>query len=303
MGRRKLIAWMVGGAAAMAVAAVAVVPAVTRDELSEDQALPAPQNGTVTGVITPGDEVASISLISRQTGASAEPSTFEQASGEFSFVGLPGDATYDVVITTASGRSLEGIDLSFVDARLLRLADVRREQLGVPAEEPQRFTQADADAIMRYVQDLQGFMELRRPLYIAGHGRRATLLVETMRTREFHESDGNIVWRIELWYFEHHGGRWARLDNQSRLLRRVKASSGKWSEIQVEYWPALSVLIAADGTCEPVSFDIPAAVDPSRGRPADTPAELETEAHILGASEVTDEEAPMELGQPSGQGG
>jgi len=304
MGRSKVIAWVVGGAAAMAAAAVvvSVVAAVTQNELREDQPLPAPQNGTVTGVITPAEQVASLSLISRQTGASAEVSAFDQASGEFSFVDLSGDATYDVVITTADGRSIEGIDLSFVDARLLRLADLRREQLGVPAEEPQEFTQADADAILRYVQELQDFMDLRRPLYVAGHGQRATLLVETMRTREFHESDGNIVWRIELWYFGRHGGGWARVDNQNRLLRRVKASPAKWNEIQVEYWPELSVFIAADGTSEPITFDIPAEVDPSRGRPADTPPELETEVHILGASEVTGEEAPMELGQPSGPG-
>jgi len=300
MGRSKLIAWIVAGAGAMAATAVvvAVVAAVTQDELGEDQPLPAPQNGTVTGVITPGNQVACLSLISRQTGASAEPSVFDQASGEFSFVELPGDATYDVVITTADGRSIEGIDLSFVDARLLRLAELRREQLGVPAEQPHRFTRADADAILRYVRELEGFMDLRRPLYIAGHGRRATLLVETMRTQEFHESDGNIVWRMELWYFEHHSGGWARVDNQSRLLRRVKASPAKWNEIQVEYWPELSVFIAGDGTSEPVAFEIPAEVDPSRGRPADTPPELDTEAHILGVSEVTHEQAPMELDRP-----
>ena len=300
MGHSKLIAWMVAGAATVAAAAVvvAVVAAVTQDELSEDHPLPAPQTGTVTGVMTPGDQVASLSLISRQTGASAEPSAFDQASGEFTFTDLPGDATYDVVITTADGRSIEGIDLAFVDARLLRLAELRREQLGVPAEEPHRFTQADADAILRYVRELQGFMDLRRPLYVAGHGRRATLLVETMRTREFHESDGNIVWRMELWYFEHHSGGWARVDNQSRLLRRVKASPAKWRKIQVEYWPELSVFIDAEGNSAAVTFEIPAGVDPSRGRPADTPPELDTEAHILGLSEVTDEQAPMELDQP-----
>ncbi len=157
------------------------------------------------------------------------------------------------------------------------------------------------EAIIRYVQELKDFMDVRRPLYVAGHGRRATLLVETMRTREFHQSDGNIVWRMELWYFEYRYGGWARVDNQNRLLRRLRVEADEWGQIAVEYWPSLSVFIDADGTSQAVTFEIPAETDPSRGRPAGSEPQLDTVPHVLGITEVTDDNsgtAPLELDQP-----
>lgn len=274
------------------------VAGVTRGQPTPDEPLPAPQAGAITGAVTPADQVQSLTLVSRETGVTAEPATFDALTGEFSFARLPGDAAYDLVIATTDGRSIEGIDLSFVDWRLLRLAADRREQLAVTAEEACSFTEGDAEQILRYVRQLDDFMELRRPLYVAGHGRRATVLIELMRMREFHDSGGDIIWRVELWYFENRSGGWSRVDNQSRLLRRVQAGPDEWGQIAVEYWPALSVLINADGTSQAVAFEIPAEIDPSRGRPAGGEPQLDTAPHILGITEVTDDAAPLELDEP-----
>ncbi len=287
----KRIAWLaVGGLAAAAIAAITLQPA-------PDEALTAPQTGTISGVITPAGQVASLTLVSRQTGVTAESAEFDATTGQFSFADLPGDAAYDIVIATADGKSVEGIDLAFTDARLLRLAARRRELLGVPAEEDRAFVQRDVDAILRYIKELEDFMDLKRPLYIAGHGRRATVLIEAMRARDYHQSDGNVVWRMELWYFEYRGG-WLRVGDASKLLRRVRAPAAKWGEIEVEYWPSLSVFVNADGTSDPVSFQLAVATDPSRGRPAGSEPLLETEPHVLGVTEVTDDDAPLDLNAP-----
>ncbi len=290
MSGRRYISLLIVAAAAMAVA----VATVTRAQPTPDEPLPAPQAGNITGAITPADQVESLTLVSRKTGVTAEPTAFDATTGEFSFAELPGEAAYDLVIATTDGRSIEGIDLSFVDWRLLRLAADRREQLGVTAEEVHSFTEGDAEEILRYVRQLDDFMELLRPLYVAGHGRRATVLIELMRTREFHDSGGDIIWRVELWYFENRSGGWSRVANQNRLLRRSRVRADAWGQIAVEYWPALSVLINADGTSEPVAFEIPAEIDPSRGRPAGSEMQLDTAPHILGITEVTDDaDAPL----------
>ena len=142
-----------------------------------------PTPGDITGRITPTSDVALLEAVSRATNRSYMPERFDRKTGRFAFRNLPGDADYDTCIRTADGRNLEGIDLEFVDARLLRIAQVRRKQLGVPDEPSHAFSPHDVRELSRYVTDLKDFMERRRILYIRGHGRRATMLVELMRAQ------------------------------------------------------------------------------------------------------------------------
>ena len=238
-------------------------------ELKEDAPLvEPPKSGVITGQIQPAQQVKEISLVSRADG-SKSPVSFDQASGQFRSGPMSGDAIYDICIITAAGRRVEGIDLSFADARLLHLASERRRLLGLPQDQPRQFTQADAQAITDFVRAQDDFMDLRRAIYIKGHGQRATVLVELMRTRDFHAGKGQVIWRTELWYFQNNAGGWDHLPNQDRVLERRRLSMDDWRRIDIEYLPELSIYIDPQGQSQPVRFTLeqPHA---ARGRVAGT---------------------------------
>jgi hypothetical protein len=264
-------------AAGLAVGAAAV-------ELAEDSPpVPAPRAGDVTGAIEPAAQIATLKAVSRATGKTYLPDSLNKNTGRFVFKGLPGQAAYDICLTTADGRTFEGIDLGFVDERMLELAAERRRQLSLPQEREPAFGQRDVEELVKFVADLKDFMEIRRVLYLRGQGRRATMLVELMRAREFFAQKGSeLIWRVELWYFENRFGGWERLANQERVLRRERVPQAAWTKIAIEWRPQLTARVRSDGTSEPVRFEIPAAPDPSRGRPANTDIELKTVPHVLG---------------------
>ncbi|MGA2266037.1 MAG: hypothetical protein ABSH10_06350 [Phycisphaerae bacterium] len=242
-----------------------------------------PKAGAISGRLAPAETIKDLRAVSRVTGKEFLPARFDKTTGRFTFEGLPGDARYDLVVGLADGRQIEGIDLDFVEQRLLNLAEQRRKDLGLPPEPPHAFSTADAEEILKFVADLQDFMDIRRVLYVAGRGPRATVLVELMRAREFHASKrGEVIWRVELWYFQYYSGGWQCLANQERVLRRERLPADQWQKIDVEYYPELSVYISPEGASSPVEFTIPPKIDPSRGRPADSDVELKTAPHILG---------------------
>ena len=253
-------------------------------ELQEDPPLAQqPRKGGITGAVTPAAKVASLDAVSRVTGKAYPADSFDRTSGKFAFKNLPGDATYDLRIGTTGGRTLEGIDLDFVDHRMLRLSDLRRKQLGLPAEAQREFTKDDVAAMLDYVRELKDFCDTRRVLYVRGHGKRATALVEMIRARDYYDRKGNeIVWRIELWYFEYRYGGWERVANQERVLHRKRIPHSQWSAISLEYYDALSAHIEPNGHCKPVEFCIPDKPDVSRGRVPNRPPKIDTEPHVLG---------------------
>lgn len=260
-----------------------------------------PEPSRITGTIQPAEMVESLSAVSRATGQRTAAESFDRSTGNFSFAKLPGDAKYDLCVRLKDGRRIEGIDLEFVDARLLRMAETRREQLRLPAEEIFPITSKEVDALISYVRDLDDFCDLRRALYLQGNSRRAAMLVELMRTRDFHESaDNEFIWRIELWYFERHSGGWVRVPHANRVLEREQLPREQWQEISIEYDPAWSVYIDAQGKSEPIHLMIPEKSDPSRGRVAGTPPTLKTPPHIIGGAVETATRPTVELPQ-SGQ--
>jgi len=272
--RRPVVAIFVSVLAAACVGGVA---------LTEDPppARP-PRAGNVTGTVTPASKVARIRLVSRVTGKTYAPKSFDRKTGRFVFEDLPGDAQYDVSLRTTDGRNIEGIDLEFVDHRMVRLAAARRKQLALPPEPAHEFSMDDVKELETFIRDMRDFMELRRILYLQGWGKRAVMLLELMRTREHYDGQGRYVWRVELWYFEHHYGGWEKVKNQERFLHRQRVSPGAWRKFNIEYYPQLTARVEANGYAKAVTFRIPDKPDPSRGRPAGTKPELKTATHIRG---------------------
>lgn len=248
-----------------------------------------PKPGSLSGTVTRHRDLVELYAMDRSTLKQYKPARFDKSTGRFQFEGLPGDATIDIGVKLSSGRTIEGIDLSQLDRRLLELAARRREHLGLPPEPAHQFTQADVQELIKFTQDLapDDFMDRSRVLYLAGHGRRATMLLELMRTRAFHDQkkgpDGaQLIWRIELWYFDYRNGGWEKTANQERVLRRERLSPLKWREISVEYLPSWSVYIKPDGGANSVELTIPDTIDPATGRPAASSPELKTQAILSG---------------------
>lgn len=238
--------------------------------------------GDVTGRVRPAKDITDIWAVNRFTKKTHTRDSFDKTTGKFTFKNLPGDAAYDICLSLPEGRRVEGIDLSFTDARMVRLAAERRKQLGLAPERAHAFSQDDVDQMVKWLGGIKDFTDFRRALYVKGHGRRATMLLEGMRTRDHHDSQGRLVWRIELWYFENHFGGWEKLNNQEQVLRRERLLPEQWREIHVEYYPELSAQVDENGFAKPIDFEIPAKPDSSRGRIPGTEPELKTKTHVLG---------------------
>ena len=271
-------------ALAMAVSLVGALAWADGIKLTEDAPpVPPAKGGNVSGRIAPADEVTSLRAVSRVTKKEYQPDNFDRKTGKFLFKNLPGDARYDICFAAPGGRRIEGIDLDFVEQRMVRLAAARRKQLGLGPERTRAFGPGDVKQLVAFIADMKDFMEIRRVLYIKGRGPRATMLVELMRTRDFYSRKGSeVIWRVELWYFKNHFGGWDRLGNQERLLRRLRVNREQWQTVSVEYFPQLSAYVSPAGKAAPIVFKIPPKGDPSRGRLAGTPPEQKTTPHVLG---------------------
>ena len=242
-----------------------------------------PRAGDVTGRIGPPGRLGRLGAVCRATGKRYRPASFDAKTGKFVFKALPGDATYDLTVVTKAGQRIEGIDLAWHEARLLRLAGIRRRQLQLPPEPKRRFTRADANELLAYVRKLKDFANVRRALYLRGEGLRAAMLVEVMRTRAFHaQRGGELIWRTELWYFRWRYGGWERQANVERVLERHRIPRGRWKGITLVYYPQLSAYVDEDGRSRPIEFEIPKVLDPARGRIAGTEPVQTTRPVILG---------------------
>ncbi len=277
---------------------LAVGAAVTPRGLAKVELKPDPPTtmavrpGDVAGTISPAASVKSVRLVSRVRYKDTMPAVnFDRATGKFSIRNLPGDQRYDLCIETTDGRKIQGIDLDFLEQRMQRLARQRRKDLGLPPESRHQFSLEDAKLMATHVKKMRDFMELRRPLYIKGHGKWATMLVELMRTRDHHAGAGRWIWRVELWYWESRHGGWERVLNQERLLGRQRTTPAEWAKTNLEFFPQLSVYVDPKGQSAPVKFTIPPQGDSRRGRLPNTPPPQPVKPFVLGL-DLLDEETP-----------
>lgn len=126
---------------------------------------------------------------------------------------LPGEG-YDVAIRTRPGPVLRLIDLSW------HTPTIPSE----PAAEP--MAEEDRQAIEAILRDIKAFTNKNRFLHLSGDSQRATALVELIRDSDFHARKGDeVIWRIEVWYFENQAGGWAKTQQQNRVVERKRFAS------------------------------------------------------------------------------
>lgn len=116
--------------------------------------------------------------------------------------------SYDAKITLKDGTILQGVNMSWY------------APLPSPSADP--LEQEDIAEIHSIIDDVPSFYDKSRILILQGTAQNAVALVELIRDRDFYHSNGNVIWRIELWYFEQQHGGWARVRQTSNVLRRER---------------------------------------------------------------------------------
>ena len=126
---------------------------------------------------------------------------------------LPGES-YDVTLTQPDQKQLRLIDLSWY-------ADLP------PADtEPGPLKDEDRAAIHDILTNIKAFTNKNTLLTLVGNADRAVALVELIRDTDFHARKADeIIWRVEVWYFEYQAGGWAKVQQQNRIIERQRFKS------------------------------------------------------------------------------
>ncbi len=149
--------------------------------------------------------------ISSATATSAEPkSVASGVVGDQSvfFDKLIAHASYDVHLELADGSVIQGVDLGWYNDE-------------PPKPYPGELTDDDRAAIKAIV-DIPSFYNKSDILAVSGDHTRATVLVQLVRDKDFYNGKGEVIWRVELWYFEEEFGGWEKVGQQNRVLRRER---------------------------------------------------------------------------------
>lgn len=159
-------------------------------------------------VVLPGAEPPSVAVAETSGGSIASRGTWRD--GMVRFENLLPTAPYQVRIEMRNGRVLQGVDLGWYAA----------VQDGSPSEPLDEDARREIAGIVTKVPQFYNRSEL---LLLDGNAQRATALVQLIRDTAFHgDRGGEIIWRVELWYFEFQGGGWARVPQQNVVLRRER---------------------------------------------------------------------------------
>jgi hypothetical protein len=179
--------------------------------------------------------------------------------GAFVVAGLLPGRSYDVIVwTTAADGAVtrwEGVNMDYHRAIVPSTAATAEDRKGIE----------------ELIKDVPQFYDKVRPLKIAADHQHATVLVELIRTRDFHsDTGGEVIYRVELWYFENLFGGWAKDSNTEKVIARVR---GKPSDLQKNWQflpqlgnlPAVSATASAPATQAGEAITLPDQPDAKNG--------------------------------------
>jgi hypothetical protein len=130
--------------------------------------------------------------------------------GKVTFANLLPDTPYDIRLTLNDGTVLTGVDLSWYN----------EEQAKPDAGE---LADDDREQIRALVQDVRQFYDRSEILQLTGDHDRAVALVQQIRDSAFHsDKGGEVIWRLEIWYFKNRHGGWERISQQNKVLDRQR---------------------------------------------------------------------------------
>ncbi len=137
------------------------------------------------------------------------PGKIDSAAHTITFEKLLPDTPYEVALTMADGMILQGVNLDWYG-------------MDPPKPNVQPMSEEDQKAVTDMVTSVMAFENKKRVMMVRGNSDRITTLVELIRDVDFHAAGGNIIWRVELWYFKNQFGGWQQVKQQNRVLRRER---------------------------------------------------------------------------------
>ena len=221
------------------------------------------RDGVIIGRIEPSDMVQSIAAVDRDSKQTVS-GQIDRRNGAFRIAGLVVGTRYDLILETTLGR-IEGVDMTVAPAN-------SGTATSRPATKPssRAFSDSDRGAIEQLVAGPERFADEVRILLLNGVGDRAAALVEKLRTRRFHHGKpGEVIWRVELWYFAFWYGGWARQPHAERVLYRQRMPRSQLDATTWVFTDRLGGVVARrSDDARPLSFRIPDKLDPAKGRVA-----------------------------------
>lgn len=122
------------------------------------------------------------------------------------------DTPYDIEIRLRGGTVLAGVNMGWYEP-----TDPS------PDHDAQPLTEEDRRQIHAIVQQVPSFYDTAEILLLEGNRDRAVALVQLERHRAFHNAvQGEIIWRIELYYFQNQAGGWEKIQQVNQVLRRKR---------------------------------------------------------------------------------
>ncbi len=123
----------------------------------------------------------------------------------------------------------EGYDLSIKqkDGKILRCIDLSwYAPLPASPDKPEPITDEDKKAIEQIVTEIKAFTNKNTIVQLSGNAGRAVALVELIRDTDWHDRKGQeVLWRVEVWYFEYQAGGWAKVQQQNRVIERERIAN------------------------------------------------------------------------------
>jgi hypothetical protein len=150
----------------------------------------------------------------------------KSSAGTATFTNLKPATPYDLRLTLSDGRILRGVNLSWYT----------REPAHADAGP---LNDDDQKQIQALVSDIKSFYDISRILAINGDHDRATVLVERIRSARFDGgANGEVIWRIELWYFNNDFGGWNEPPQTNKVLirKRFTKSADYHAEVDNLHW-------------------------------------------------------------------
>lgn len=153
------------------------------------------------------------------------------------------DLTQPATLTLKDGTRLVGVDLRWYAG----------------SKKPAEPLTDDNKKSITELLTVPSFYDKVNLLTLQGDADRAIGLVELVRDRDFYAGAGQVIWRIEVWYFQFQNGGWAKVNQQVKLIDRQRFPSHEAYRkytAQVRFVPKLGAETRNPSTTRPAELTL-----------------------------------------------
>jgi hypothetical protein len=171
----------------------------------------------------------------------------------FHVEGLLTNRAYDLIVWTRGNGANEGQEIRWEGINMDYHRDIRPSTAATPD---------DRKAIEAAITEPAQFYDKVHVLAIAADHQHATAAVELIRTRDFHsDKGGEVIYRVETWYYENLYGGWAKDRNTEKVVARVRGNPATLPQT----WQFLPALGGRSPGPDSLKLTLPDKPDPKHG--------------------------------------